>query len=115
MLPVGLGKRFKIIDFGNDSTALALASSGITTTLLEGDRLAHFALKLPLNMQINETPICNFSRNSAMTKVLQQSKLIFMDECTMVHKKSLEALDRTLQDLQKNQNWLGGAIILLAG
>jgi PIF1 helicase. len=36
---------------------LPFASSGIAATLLEGGRTAHSALKLPLNMQINETPI----------------------------------------------------------
>ncbi|KAJ8889746.1 hypothetical protein PR048_009247, partial [Dryococelus australis] len=73
------------------------------------------ALKLPLNMQCNETPICNISKHSSMAKVLQQCKLIVWDECTMAHKKSLEALDRTMQDLRKNQNRFGGAMILLAG
>ena len=76
---------FNIIDFGNDSItkdiALALASSCIAATLLEGGRTAHSTLKLPLKMQINETPTCNLSRNSAMTKVLQQSKFIVWDEC----------------------------------
>ena len=33
----------------------------------------------------------------------------------MAHKKSLEALDRTMKDLRNNQNRLGGAMILLAG
>jgi hypothetical protein len=66
-------------------------------------------------MQINETPTCNLSRNSAMIKLLQQSKFIIWDECTMVYKKSFEALDRTLQDLRKNQNRFGGAMVLLAG
>lgn len=33
----------------------------------------------------------------------------------MVHKKSLEALDRTLKDLRKNENLFGGAFILLSG
>ncbi|XP_061395853.1 ATP-dependent DNA helicase PIF1-like, partial [Musca vetustissima] len=33
----------------------------------------------------------------------------------MAHKKSLEALDRTLQDLRDNQQPFGGALILLAG
>ena len=32
----------------------------------------------------------------------------------MAHKKSLEALDRTLQDLRKNQNQFSSAMILLA-
>ncbi|CAG9828306.1 unnamed protein product [Diabrotica balteata] len=33
----------------------------------------------------------------------------------MAHKKSLEALDRTLQDLRSNYKPFGGAMILLAG
>lgn len=50
-----------------------------------------------------------------MAKVLQRCKLIVWDECTMAHKKSLEALNRTMQDLRSNQNLFGGAFILLAG
>ncbi|GFT13416.1 hypothetical protein TNCV_3200551 [Trichonephila clavipes] len=33
----------------------------------------------------------------------------------MAHKKSLEALNRTLQDLRGNEQLFGGALILLAG
>lgn len=55
----------------------------------------HSALKLPLNMQVNERPTCNISKTSAMAKVLQQCQIIVWDESTMAHKKSLEALDRT--------------------
>ncbi|VDK61509.1 unnamed protein product [Onchocerca ochengi] len=36
-----------------------------------------------------------------MGKVLQKCKLIVWDECTMAHKKSMEALDRSLQDLRR--------------
>lgn len=118
--PGGTGKTFLISLIlatirSQNKIALALASSGIAATLLEGGRTAHSALKLPLNMQSNETPTCNISKNSAMAKVLQQCKLIVWDECTMAHKKSLEALDRTLKDLRSNNNRFGGAMILLAG
>lgn len=118
--PGGTGKTFLITLIlatirSKNEIALALASSGIAATLLEGGRTAHSALKLPLNMQSNETPTCNISKNSAMAKVLQQCKLIVWDECTMAHKKSLEALDRTLKDLRNNQNQFGGAMILLSG
>ncbi|GBP48677.1 ATP-dependent DNA helicase pif1 [Eumeta japonica] len=118
--PGGTGKTFLIslllarIRSRND-VALALASSGIAATLLEGGRTAHSALKLPLNMQITETPICNIAKNSAMAKILQVCKLIVWDECTMAHKRSLEALDRTLKDLRDNHNIFGGAMILLSG
>ncbi|XP_029173244.1 ATP-dependent DNA helicase pfh1-like [Nylanderia fulva] len=95
--------------------ALALASSGIAATLLPGGRTAHSALKLPLNMQFIVTPTYNISKASGMRKVLQKCKLIVWNECTMAHKKLLEALDRSLQDLRGNIKPFGNALILLAG
>ncbi|XP_041451331.1 ATP-dependent DNA helicase pif1-like [Drosophila obscura] len=95
--------------------ALALASSGIAATLLDGGRTAHSALKLPLNMKADDNPTCNISKRSAMARVLQQCSLIVWDECTMANKKSLEALNRTLKDIRGDNRLFGGALILLAG
>lgn len=69
--PGGTGKTFQIslilADIRDQSAiALALASTGIAATLLEGGRTAHSALKLPINLQINENPVCNISKQSAM-------------------------------------------------
>ncbi|KAF0701224.1 ATP-dependent DNA helicase PIF1-like, partial [Aphis craccivora] len=113
--PGGTGKTFLATIRSQNKIALALASSGIAATLLEGCRTAHSALKLPLNMQSNAFQSCNISKKSAMAKVLQQCQLIVWDECTMAHKKSLEALNRTLKDIRGNHNLFGGAMILLAG
>jgi hypothetical protein len=41
--------------------------------------------------------------------------IIVWDECPMAHKKSLEALDRTLKDLRGNNRLMGGDLALLAG
>ncbi|GBP33235.1 hypothetical protein EVAR_5188_1 [Eumeta japonica] len=68
---------------------LAVVSSGIAATLLEGERTAHSAFKLPL---IND-PTCNISKKSSMAKALQNCKIIIWDECAMAHKRTLEALD----------------------
>lgn len=95
--------------------ALAVASSGIAATLLEGGRTAHSAFKLPLNLDRNETPVCNISRGSTKAKLLRECKLIIWDEATMSHKNALEALDRTLQDLRRNNEVLGGVTALLSG
>ncbi|XP_036341751.1 uncharacterized protein LOC118751090, partial [Rhagoletis pomonella] len=95
--------------------AVAVASSGIASTLLDGGRTAHSALKLPLNLHQTETPTCNISKNSGMAIVLKTCKIIIWDECTMAHKKSLEALDRTLRDFRGKDQPMGGALILLAG
>lgn len=50
-----------------------------------------------------------------MGKVLQSCQIIIWDECTMAHKKALEALNRTLKDLRGNGQLFGGAIISLSG
>ncbi|XP_062538157.1 uncharacterized protein LOC134206452 [Armigeres subalbatus] len=118
--PGGTGKTFLISLLlatvrSQNKIALALASSSIAATLLDGGRTAHSALKLPLNMQINENPTCNISKTCPMAIVLQQCKIIVWDECTMAHKKSLQALERTLQDLRDTRILFGGVLILLAG
>lgn len=99
----------------DNKIALALASSGIAATLLDGGRTAHSALKLPLNIHTIDTPVCRISRSSGMGKLLLDCKLIVWDECTMAHKLSLEALDRTLQDLRRNDRLFGGIVVLLSG
>ncbi|KIH54988.1 hypothetical protein ANCDUO_14862 [Ancylostoma duodenale] len=42
-------------------------------------------------------------------------KVIVWDECTMAHKRALEALDWTMQDLRGNSRLMGGAVVVLAG
>lgn len=118
--PGGTGKTFTISLIlasirAQNNIAVAVASSGIAATLLAGGRTAHSAFKLPLNLHQTDTPNCNIKKNSGMAKVLKACKLIVWDECTMAHKKSLEALDRTLKDLREDYRPFGGAVILLAG
>ncbi|KAJ8895238.1 hypothetical protein PR048_000563 [Dryococelus australis] len=111
--PGGTGKTF-LISFilatirSHNEIALALASSGIAVTLLEGGRTAHSALKL-LSVEYAQ------QQNSDLQHFEELCNGKVWDECTMAHKKSLEALDRTMQDLRNNQNRFGGAMILLAG
>ncbi|RCN39175.1 hypothetical protein ANCCAN_14900 [Ancylostoma caninum] len=118
--PGGTGKTFVInlllaeIRKQNE-IAVAVASSGIASTLLEGGRTAHSALKLPLDLARSELPVCNISKGSGRAEVLKRCKLIVWDECTMAHKRALEALDRTLQDIRESNRLMGEAVVLLAG
>lgn len=95
--------------------AVAVVSSGIASTLLEGGRTVHSSFKLPLNLAKEEYPVCNITKRSGMAKVLQECKVIVWDECTMSHKRVLEAINRTLQDIRENQSLMGGTVVLLAG
>ncbi|XP_070203407.1 uncharacterized protein [Littorina saxatilis] len=95
--------------------ALAVASSGIAATLLTGGKTAHSTFRLPLDLTSTETPTCCISRGSGKARLLQECRLIVWDECTMSHRAAFEALDRTLQDLRKNDTLMGGVTIVLAG
>ena len=50
-----------------------------------------------------------------MATVLKQCKIIIWDKCTMAHKHSLEALNRTLKDIKNNDKLFGGTLLLLSG
>ncbi|XP_031634678.1 uncharacterized protein LOC116347980 [Contarinia nasturtii] len=143
--PGGTGKTFLLNLLlaeirSRNEIAVAVASSGIAATLLEGGRTAHSAFKLPLNLNQAETPTCNIGKRSGMSAslkittivifitlrhsngistgmatILKTSKIIIWDECTMIHKKGLEALDRTLRDLRGNDQIMENALILLSG
>ncbi|GFT31439.1 ATP-dependent DNA helicase [Trichonephila clavipes] len=58
--------------------------------------------------------MCNISKNSARGALLQQCKLIVWDECTMSHKRAIEALDSCLQYIQNIRKLMGGVVVLLA-
>lgn len=116
----GTGKTFLIALIlaqirSQGNIALAIASSGIAATLLDGGRTAHSALKLPLNIQTNDSAVCNIKKHSGMGQVITKCQIIIWDECTMSHKHSLEALNRSLQDLKGNDRLFGGVLILLSG
>jgi hypothetical protein len=58
---------------------------------------------------------CNITKESAMAEVLRQCKLIIWDECTMSHKRALEAVNITLQDIKENKKIMGGIVLVLSG
>ena len=93
---------------------LAVASSGIAATLLDGGKTAHSSLKIPLDIT-SEDLLCDINRGSAKAELLRHARLIVWDECTMSHRVSLEAVDRTLKDLRGNDSVMGGITVLFAG
>ncbi|XP_054708552.1 uncharacterized protein LOC129218338 [Uloborus diversus] len=49
-----------------------------------------------------------------MAAVLQNNGIVIWDECTMAHKHSLEAFNRSMQDLKFNNKLFGGTVLLLS-
>ena len=95
-------------------TALAMATTGIAANLLDLGRTFHSRLKAPL--KVDEDSMLHISAQSNLAKLIVMSKLLMVDEATMLDKFMLEALDRTLRDLLRKPDCpFGGKIIILAG
>ncbi|XP_068994247.1 uncharacterized protein [Neodiprion pinetum] len=111
--PGGTGKTFlvnlllaKVRQSGRK--ALAVASSGIAATLLNGGKTAHSTFKLPLAVSLEQQSVCSIRKNGPLGKLLQDTSLIIWDECTMSHRAHVEAVDRTSKKHRKLRQFDGG-------
>ena len=95
--------------------AIAVASSGIASTLLQSGRTVHSTFKLPLDLSDTENTTCNISRNSGAAHLLRKCSFIVWDECTMSHKGGIQAVDRLLKDIRNNDLLMGGITVLFSG
>ena len=94
--------------------AIATATSGIAATLLCNGRTLHSRCHLPI--LIDESSVCRMPRNSQSAKLFNQAKLLIIDEVSMGHRHWYEAVDRTLQDVQKKPGIpFGGLTVLFSG
>ena len=98
---------------GSGKIALAVSSSGISALLLPDGRTAHSMFKIPI--QVDENSMCNIKKNSALGELMRRTSLILWDECVMMNKHCVEALDRTLKDVRSVEEPFGGITMLFGG
>nr|XP_016465484.1 PREDICTED: ATP-dependent DNA helicase pif1-like [Nicotiana tabacum] len=98
---------------------LTVASSGIASLLLPGDRTAHSRFVIPLNLTEDST--CNIKQGTPLANLIVKAKLIIWDEEPMMHKYCFEALDKTLRDILRFKDTsnlerpFGGKTVILGG
>jgi ATP-dependent DNA helicase PIF1 len=93
----GCGKTFTLNTIlqavrGRDHVAMAVASSRIAATLMDGGRTAHPRFKFPIDADRNST--CMFSVKSETANLIRKARVIVWDEAPMAHRHLLECLDR---------------------
>jgi hypothetical protein len=76
---------------------LAVASSGIASLLLLGGRTAHSRFKIPIDLHNEST--CNITQHMKVDELVRKANLTIWDEAPMMHRRTFEAVDRTLCDL----------------
>ena len=116
----GTGKTFLLITIlskvrGEDMIALAMATTGIASTLLPGGRTVHSKLKVPIHLNEDSEITALLKENSAIHKLIKRTKLIIIDEITMGTKRMLEAIDRTLKKILNPNLPFGGLITIFSG
>ncbi|KAH1254932.1 ATP-dependent DNA helicase PIF1 [Glycine max] len=114
----GTGKTFvwKTLSSAIRSTGgivLTVASSGIASILFPGGRTTHSKFVIPVPATKNST--CNIHQGSDLAELFHITKLIIWDEAPMCHRYSIEALDKSLQDIMHNDNPFGGKVIVFGG
>ncbi|KAE8189004.1 hypothetical protein CF336_g5924 [Tilletia laevis] len=98
---------------GRNQIAIAVASSGIASLMLEGGRTAHFRFKLPLSM--DNASSCSIKAQSEYAHLFRRTALIVWDEAPMQSRYAFEAVDRMLQDVRKDNRPFGGCTVLFSG
>jgi len=84
---------------GQGKIVLVVASLGIASLLLLGDRIAHSRFKLPIDLHNEST--CNITQQMKVTELVRKIDLIIWDEAPMMHRRAFEVVDRTLRDLMQ--------------
>ncbi|KAI3798192.1 hypothetical protein L1987_33461 [Smallanthus sonchifolius] len=93
--------------------ALATASSGATANNMPGGRTAHSRFKILINL--NNNSMCNIKKQSGAAELIRSSKIIIWDEASMAKRQSIEAVDRTLQDITGVSLPFGEKIMVMVG
>lgn len=97
----------------DSKVAIAVASSGIASILLQGGRTAHSRFKIPLNA--TDQSACSVAINSDLAELFRVTELIFWDEVSMQNRHDIEAVDRMLQDVRGNTDPFGGIVTCFCG
>ncbi|CAN0273274.1 unnamed protein product, partial [Scytosiphon promiscuus] len=93
--------------------ALAVASSGVASTLLPRARTAHSLFMIPINIRANSS--CYVEKQSSRAQLLRMADAIFWDEAPMTHRHGHEAVERCLRDVMGNDLPWGGKIVVMGG
>lgn len=71
-------------------------------------------LQIPIDTN-TEAMVCNIKKNSSRAELLNNAEILIWDEISMMNRKYIEAVNRTLQDIRENKNLMGGLLVVLAG
>ena len=94
---------------------LIVASTGIAALQLPGGWTAHSMFELPMDDKLTPLCVCNINTQTQRADLIRNANLIIWDELPMTHRYCVEALDRSLRDITRQNKLFGGKTILFSG
>lgn len=64
-------------------------------------------LQIPIDTN-NDPMVCNIKKKSSKAELLNKAEILIWDEISMMNRKCIEAVNRTLQDIRENESLMGG-------
>ena len=96
-------------------STIAVASTGVAAILLLDGATAHSTFKIPIE-GLHDTSTCNISVQTARAQQIRDAALIVWDEAPMMHRFSVQAVDRTLRDIMNRDDTpFGGKVVVFGG
>ena len=115
--PSGSGKTYLdwaiITKIKSNNLIAPATSSRVVVSILFGRWTTHLRFKIPLN--IEDSNVCNGSKQLVLAKLFQTAKIIIWDEAPMSKWQSIKCLDRMLWDINDYYILFGYKVIVLGG
>lgn len=70
-------------------------------------------LQIPIEMN-TDAVVCNIKKRTMRAELIRKADILVWDEIAMAHRKGVEAVQRTLQDIRENDKLMGGILVILA-
>ncbi|CAH2016859.1 unnamed protein product [Acanthoscelides obtectus] len=114
----GAGKTFLLNTLlayllGNNHRYIAMCYTGIAASLLKNGQTIHSSFMLPVPFLENSTS--RIRNQSTIADNIRYSKIIVIDEISMVHKSIFNEIDRKTREIMNNDIPFGGKIIIILG
>lgn len=90
------------------------ASTGIAATNIDGQTIHSWA-GIGIKSYINQLHIDKIKKNQSKYMQIIKTRVLIIDEISMLHKDQFEAIDLVLRKLRQNEKPFGGLQVILAG
>lgn len=94
--------------------ALAVASTGIASLLLEGGNTLHAKLKAPLSPYTEDSRL-NIGNQSAEAQMIREAKLLIWDEAVMHPHMLAQVVDKSFRDIRGRRDVPFGGLVVVWG